>query len=113
LGHAHNVFINFAAETGILGLGAFLLFWLALAYRAARQGLSDGSWHSALALGVLGVWAYLTVHGVFDNLFVQHLQLQLALLLASLAPAGTAHRATEEPGIRNDSRTTIRIAHVQ
>ena len=39
----------------------------------------------ALAIGVLGSLIYLTVHSIFDNLFVQHMQLQLALLLACVA----------------------------
>jgi O-antigen ligase len=85
LGHAHNVFINFLAETGVLGLAAFLAFWLGVAVLAWRAGWNaTAPWNAALALGVLGAWVYLTVHSMFDNLFVQHLQLQLALLLAAL-----------------------------
>ena len=51
LGHAHNVFINFAAETGLLGLATFLVFWIGVAGLAARWAgpSSDGSAHSALA----------------------------------------------------------------
>jgi putative inorganic carbon (hco3(-)) transporter len=85
LGHAHNVFINFLAETGLLGLAAFLAFWLGIAALAVRAGWNAADrWNVALALGVLGGWVYLTTHNLFDNLFVQHLQLQLALLLAVL-----------------------------
>jgi len=85
LGHAHNIFINFIDETGILGLAAFLLFWLGslrFAWRSARhlQGFP-----AALAIGVFGTLVYLTVHSMFDNLFVQHMQLQLALLLGGVA----------------------------
>jgi putative inorganic carbon (hco3(-)) transporter len=90
LGHAHNIFINFLAETGILGLAAFLLFWLGalrFAWRAAGrlQGFA-----AALAIGVFGTMIYLTVHSLFDNLFVQHMQLQLALLLGCVASLDTA-----------------------
>jgi putative inorganic carbon (HCO3(-)) transporter len=86
LGHAHNVFINFLAETGILGLGAFLGFWLAVVWTAARYAWRGGqSWGMALAVGLVGTWTYLVVHSLFDNLFVGHMQLQLALLLAALA----------------------------
>lgn len=84
LGHAHNAFINFLAETGILGLGAFLGFWLALAWTLSRcvwRGCQ--SWEKALAVGLVGTWTYLTIHNLFDNLFVGHMQLQLALLLAA------------------------------
>jgi len=85
LGHAHNIFINFMAETGILGLAAFLLFWLSafrFAWRSAR--LLPG-FPAALAIGVFGTLIYLTIHSLFDNLFVQHMQLQLALLLGCVA----------------------------
>lgn len=84
LGHAHNAFINFLAETGTLGLGAFLSFWLALAwtlFRSLWRGCQ--AWEKALAIGLAGTWTYLTIHNLFDNLFVGHMQLQLALLLAA------------------------------
>lgn len=95
LGHAHNVFINFLAETGVIGLTAFLLFWLSIARIAARAGWrGKDPWNRALALGVLGAWVYLTLHSLFDNLFVQHLQLQLALLLAALQTGEEQSTAT-------------------
>jgi O-antigen ligase len=119
LGHAHNMFINFAAETGILGLSAFLVFWIGIAIFAAQIGWSRFGWISALAIGVLGIWTYLTVHSLFDNLFVQHAQLQLALLLAALAalshrcfPPRPKARALSDFGLDDDSRGTRQIAHV-
>jgi putative inorganic carbon (hco3(-)) transporter len=92
LGHAHNVYLNFLAETGILGGIAFGVIWMMAfwtAWRAARGG--DGN-YAALAVGVLGSLVYLSVHSLFDNLFVAHMQLQLALLLAILSrrSVGTA-----------------------
>ncbi len=85
LGHAHNVFINFLAETGILGLGAFVTFWMAVAFSLSRRVWRGcQAWEKALAVGLLGTWMYLTTHSLFDNLFVGHMQLQLALLLAAL-----------------------------
>lgn len=114
LGHAHNVFINFAAEIGTLGLAAFLLFWGGVALFAARAGWTNHSWISALAIGVLGTWTYLTVHSLFDNLFVQHMQLQLALLLAALAaPSAAQPSALSQSGPKNDSTPACRIAHVR
>ncbi|MCX6032902.1 MAG: O-antigen ligase family protein [Chloroflexi bacterium] len=104
LGHAHNVYINFLAETGILGAVAFAVFWLGLAWHALRAGwqpllapVSDRAprashtsplaldLRTSLAIGILGTLVYLSVHNIFDNLFVQHLQLQLALLMGGLA----------------------------
>lgn len=89
LGHAHNVFINFLAETGVLGAGAFLAFWLLTPIMLWRRAHARGvaAWASALGVGVLGAWAYITVHSLFDNLFVQHIQLQLALLLCAVIAA--------------------------
>lgn len=95
LGHAHNVFVNFLAETGILGLGAFLGFWLAVVLTSIQQARYGGrSWGTALAVGLVGTWTYLTIHSLFDNLFVAHLQLQLALLLAVLFAMQRSSRLT-------------------
>jgi O-antigen ligase len=88
LGHAHNIFINFLAETGVTGFVAFVCFWLGawrLAWRASRR---NQDYASAFAIGVLGTIVYLTVHSQFDNLFVQHMQLQLALLLGCIVAIG-------------------------
>jgi len=81
LGHAHNVYLNFLAETGILGTAAFASLWLASIWHALRQAGQADRARAALAIGLLGTLIYLTVHNVFDNLFVHHMQLQLALLL--------------------------------
>jgi putative inorganic carbon (HCO3(-)) transporter len=89
LGHAHNVYINFLAETGVLGGLSFAVFWLAAVWFVARRGLSGVGYPAALAMGVLGTLTYCTVHNVFDNLFVAHMQLQLALLLAAVAAGST------------------------
>jgi len=89
LGHAHNIFINFLAETGVAGAAAFALVWLGawrLSWQTARRAARRGAlFATGLPIGVLGALTYLTVHGLFDNLFVQHMQLQLALLLACVA----------------------------
>ncbi len=85
LGHAHNIFINFMAETGIPGLAAFLLLWFGAMRMAWRSAGPCADFPAALAIGVFGTLIYLTVHSMFDNLFVQHMQLQLALLLGGVA----------------------------
>jgi putative inorganic carbon (hco3(-)) transporter len=85
LGHAHNIFINFMAETGVLGLAAFLLFWLGAVRFTWQSARRLEGFPAALAIGVFGTLVYLTVHSLFDNLFVQHMQLQLALLLGCVA----------------------------
>ncbi len=85
LGHAHNLFLNTLAETGIIGLGAYLLFWgsaLVLAFRAVRR--SEGLWRG-VAVGILGAMVHLHAHNFFDNLYVHGIYLHLALLLAIAA----------------------------
>lgn len=108
LGHAHNVFINFLAETGILGLGVFLGFWLALAWTLSLS-LWRGcqAWEKALAVGLMGTWTYLTIHNLFDNLFVGHMQLQLALLLAAFF-ALQRPSVTSTPRCQSESRSIAR-----
>lgn len=93
LGHAHNIYLNVLAETGLVGLASFLIFWggaVAWTWRKARCNLvmtSAGAWNKALAVGVLGVLAHLAVHSVFDNLFVQGIYLHLAFWFAALVAA--------------------------
>jgi O-antigen ligase len=84
LGHAHNLYINFLAETGVLGTLSFLVLWASVAALLYRTARVQEPFLKSLALGLLGTVAYLTVHNLFDNVFVQHLQLQLALLLGAL-----------------------------
>jgi putative inorganic carbon (HCO3(-)) transporter len=81
LGHAHNYYLNIAAETGVLGLAAYLFLWGAAllgVWRAARRA---SGWYWGVALGVLGVLVHLSVHNFFDNLFVHSMYLQIAILL--------------------------------
>lgn len=93
LGHAHNIYLNVLAETGLIGAAGFLVLWgtaVAWVWRRTRSvapATLDDTWRQALAAGILGVLAHLAVHSVFDNLFVQGIYLQLAFWFAALAVA--------------------------
>ena len=81
LGHAHNYYINILAEAGGVGLAGSLVLWGAifwLAWCAVREtrGLAQG-----LAAGAFGVLVALSVHNLFDNLFVHSMQMQVGLTL--------------------------------
>jgi O-antigen ligase len=88
LGHAHNIYLNVLAETGLVGLTFFLAWWIAVfiwVLRRWHQWQREGATRSAaLAIGVVGVLAYLSIHSFFDNLFVQGMQLHIALWLTTL-----------------------------
>lgn len=108
LGHAHNIYLNVLAETGIVGFVAFIWLWgsvISLAVRSYRASRRTNRWQAALSVGVLGVVTHLAIHSLFDNLFVQgmflHLSLWIAILLSlhaanpAAAPTDSLNRAKE------------------
>ncbi len=87
LGHAHNDYLNTLAETGLLGLSAYLLGWaLIVAWTLRALRTRDPLWRG-LTLGLLGVWTHLAVHSLFDKLYVNNLFLHLGVTLGLLALA--------------------------
>ncbi len=85
LGHAHNVYLNVVAETGMLGLGAYLLLWGSVFLVTLRAIRGNSSWRRWVALGLLGVWTHLAVHNLVDYLFVNNVHLFLGALFGVLA----------------------------
>ncbi len=85
LGHAHNVYLNVAGESGVLGLLSYLVLWCASIWQALRGAANNRRFVAAVGAGVLGGLVHATVHNVFDNLWVQHIYLVMALMLGLLA----------------------------
>ncbi|MCB0001044.1 MAG: O-antigen ligase family protein [Anaerolineae bacterium] len=85
LGHAHNVYLNVAGESGLLGLLSYLVLWFASIWQALRGTASNKRFVAAVGAGVLGSLVHATIHNVFDNLWVQHIYLVLALMLGLVA----------------------------
>ncbi len=81
LGHAHNYYLNIAAEAGLLGLGAYLLFWGCVFFQALKAISSQVGWKRALLIGAVGSFVHLAVHNFFDNLYVHGMYLHVAVLL--------------------------------
>jgi O-antigen ligase len=84
LGHAHNIYLNVAAETGVIGLGLYLLLWIvifAVTFRVIRraQGIDR-----AMVVGLMGAWVYLGTHMLVDNLYVNNTHLLIGALFGLL-----------------------------
>jgi O-antigen ligase len=85
LGHAHNTYLNLAAETGIIGLVSYLLLWSFVFWKTWQvtrraRGLARG-----LGIGFLGAWTHLSVHHLLDNLYVNNVHLHIGVMLGVLA----------------------------
>jgi O-antigen ligase len=90
LQHAHDYYLNQAVETGVIGLGTYLVF-LFSAFRLLWQPsahMRDPLLHAIVA-GALGMLITLSVHNLLDDLYVHGTVVQIALLLAM---AGVAVR---------------------
>ncbi len=102
LGHAHNLYLNLLAESGLVGLALLALFVVA----AWRQCLAAclrprSALEATFGLGLAGVLAALMVHSLLDHLLVHDLALQLGLSLGLLMAArGAAPMAATEEGRR-------------
>ena len=99
-GHAHSAYIQVAAQTGIVGLVAYLSLIVTVAARLrSRWHLGAGS-DRIVVIGVIGVSVAVAVHNIFDYLHVAALPIQLSLIWAlaerirtdrgNPAPRGTA-----------------------
>lgn len=91
LGHAHNYYLNVAAETGLIGLFAYGALGGAIALKtlSAWRHAKD-SQARALILAAVGSLTYLSVHNLVDNLYVHGMQFLVALGLVGVAVASAS-----------------------
>lgn len=89
LGHAHNYYLNLLAETGIIGLIAYLVMWGMLAlfhWRLFSTPMLATEWRlRGIAVGLLGTWTHITIHSFLDKLYVNNLFLHVGVMLGILA----------------------------
>ncbi len=84
LGHAHNYYLNIAAEAGLIGLFAYGILWLAAFWQGWRAVFRSAP-ARGLAAGLVGVLVALSIHNGFDNLFVHGMYVQVGLVLGMTA----------------------------
>jgi putative inorganic carbon (HCO3(-)) transporter len=84
LGHAHNYYLTVTAELGLPGLLAYLLLWGVIVWQTLRAIRRGSGWQRGLALGLLGAWTHLSVHHLFDNLYVNNTHVLWGALLGVL-----------------------------
>ena len=85
LGHAHNIYLNMAAETGVIGLVAYLLLWGVIGWQTWRAVSQARGMLRGVAIGLLGAWVHLSVHHLLDNLYVNNVHLIVGVMLGVLA----------------------------
>jgi O-antigen ligase len=81
LGHAHNYYLNIAAEAGLVGLSAYLILWVAVFWQAWQVVRRTYGYWQGVAVGILGILTHLAVHNFFDNLYVHGMYVHIAILL--------------------------------
>lgn len=87
-GHAHNGLIQVAAQSGLIGLVAYLTLFFVAGARIARGVVrAQDQVARALALGAMGVLIAVTVHGLFDYLHGLSLNLAFVIALSFAEPA--------------------------
>lgn len=87
LGHAHMIYLNVLAETGLIGLAAYLFLWggvLVITIRLINRQADRSGLERALAVGLMGVWIHISTHQLLDNLYVGNIALYLGTLLGVL-----------------------------
>jgi O-antigen ligase len=82
LGHAHNIYLNMLAETGLLGLCAYLLLLGLLLFRLFTASRVLKGWLRGMAIGLFGAWTHMAVHNLVDNLLVNNVHIHLGVMLA-------------------------------
>lgn len=108
-GHAHNTYLQMLAQSGVIGLTAYLATLGSVALVTLR-GLRApaGPEYKAMAIGVAGMTVAMCVHGIFEYVHVLSLSLHLAICWAFVS-AGYLAGASGRGPAKIDQ--TVPLAH--
>jgi putative inorganic carbon (HCO3(-)) transporter len=81
LGHAHNYYLNVLAETGVVGLLAYLVFWAIVFYQLLKLLRMNGWPRRGVALGLLAAWTAVSMHHLVDKLYVNNMYIFMGIML--------------------------------
>lgn len=109
LGHAHMIYLNVLAETGLVGLVAYGVLWAAVIVLTIRTIARTNGLARGLALGLLGAWVHLSAHQIVDDLYVNNIPLTLGALLGLLVVLDRASHPATSLDPDND-RLDLRVA---
>ena len=104
LGHAHNYYLNIAAEAGLVGLSAYLILGAAVFWQAWRAVRRTSGYWQRVAVGILGILTHLAVHNFFDNLYVHGMYVHIAVLLGLIFIANSNHQKDDDPPLSDFAR---------
>jgi putative inorganic carbon (hco3(-)) transporter len=94
LGHAHNYYLNVLAETGMIGLTAYLFFILGTfvtSWWGRAHPSNNLRW---LVIGLLGSLTYLGFHSLLDNLYVNNVFIHIGTIIGLIYYVCTDARRT-------------------
>lgn len=80
--HAHNAYIQVAAQTGLIGLMAYLALIVTVALRLQSRWRSTSGSARIIVIGAIGVSVAVATHNLFDYLHVGVLPIQLSVVWA-------------------------------
>jgi O-antigen ligase len=87
-GHAHNAYIQSAAQSGIIGLAAYLTLVVTVLTTLVKRLRDSGTETRSVVAGAFGVTVAVMIHGFFDYLHVLSLGLQLSVVWAAIEIVG-------------------------
>jgi O-antigen ligase len=89
-GHAHDTYLHFLAQSGVVGLTAYIALLLGVSLILVRTiRILPGGSRLALLIGAAGITAATGAHAVFEYVHVLSLNLQLVVIWAMAIAIGT------------------------